>query len=44
MERHNLTERAAFSVLRRYSQDYNVKLRTVADQLLESRSLPTPGA
>jgi GAF domain-containing protein len=42
MERHNLTDRAAFSVLRRYSQDYNVKLRTVAEQLLETRSLPTP--
>jgi GAF domain-containing protein len=43
MERHNLTERAAFSVLRRYSQDYNVKLRTVAEQLITSRSLPTSG-
>ncbi|TCM46824.1 GAF and ANTAR domain-containing protein [Kribbella sp. VKM Ac-2568] len=42
MERHNLTERGAFSVLRRYSQDYNVKLRSIADQLISSRSLPPP--
>lgn len=42
MERHNLTERSAFSVLRRYSQDYNIKLRAVADQLITSRSLPSP--
>jgi GAF domain-containing protein len=41
MERHNLTDRAAFGVLRRYSQDYNVKVRTVAEQLLETRALPT---
>ena len=43
MERHNLTERRAFSVLRRYSQDYNIKLRTVAEQLISSRSLPSAG-
>jgi hypothetical protein len=27
-------------VLRRYSQDYNIKLRDVAQRLIETRKLP----
>jgi GAF domain-containing protein len=34
MERHGLTEDAAFEVLRRYSQIHNIKLREVASQVL----------
>jgi hypothetical protein len=30
----------AFAVLRRYSQDYNIKLRDVADRLISTRNLP----
>jgi GAF domain-containing protein len=40
MERYNLEADAAFMVLRRYSQDNNVKLHVVAQQLIETRSLP----
>ena len=40
MERFGLDKDSAFSVLRRYSQERNVKLRVVAEQLLETRSLP----
>lgn len=40
MERYQLTGDQAFSVLLRYSQDRNVKLREVAEQLIESRELP----
>lgn len=40
MERYDLDADRAFSVLRRYSQDYNVKLREVAELLIETRSLP----
>ncbi|GAB46949.1 GAF and ANTAR domain-containing protein [Mobilicoccus pelagius] len=40
MERFKLDREQAFSVLRRYSQDRNVKLREVAAQLVESRALP----
>jgi GAF domain-containing protein len=40
MERFGLDKDGAFSVLRRYSQERNVKLRVVAEQLLETRSLP----
>lgn len=40
MERFSLKADQAFSVLRRYSQDRNVKLREVAEQLVESRALP----
>ncbi|GAB2686399.1 GAF and ANTAR domain-containing protein [Thalassiella azotivora] len=35
MERHGLTPDMAFAVLRRYSQDANVKLRDVARQVVE---------
>ena len=41
MERFNLTADQAFAVLLRYSQDNNVKLRAVADRLVETRELPS---
>jgi GAF domain-containing protein len=40
MERHDLDADRAFEVLRRYSQDHNIKLRDVAAQLIETRQLP----
>ena len=40
MERFKLNRDQAFSVLRRYSQDRNIKLRDVASQLVESGALP----
>lgn len=40
MERYDLTPDKAFAVLLRYSQDKNIKLRAVADQLVEHGSLP----
>lgn len=41
MERFALDADQAFAVLRRYSQDNNVKLREVARLLVETRRLPT---
>jgi GAF domain-containing protein len=41
MERFDLSADQAFAVLLRYSQDNNVKLRAVADRLVETRELPT---
>ncbi|WP_165949364.1 GAF and ANTAR domain-containing protein [Kribbella turkmenica] len=41
MERYGLDESRAFEVLRRYSQDHNLKLRTVAEHLIATRQLPT---
>jgi transcriptional regulator with GAF, ATPase, and Fis domain len=41
MERFAIDADQAFAVLRRYSQDNNVKLRIVADQLISTRRLPT---
>lgn len=41
MERHNLSTEQAFEVLRRYSQDHNLKLREVARQLVDTRQLPS---
>lgn len=41
MERYGLDADQAFAVLRRYSQDNNVKLHDVAIQLIDSRKLPT---
>lgn len=41
MERHKLTENAAFDVLKSRSQDLNVKLHTVAMSLNISGELPT---
>ncbi|MFF3883601.1 GAF and ANTAR domain-containing protein [Streptomyces sp. NPDC001914] len=40
MGRHHLTEHEAFDVLRRYSQEKNVKLREVARQVCGTGSLP----
>jgi AmiR/NasT family two-component response regulator len=36
---HHLTEDQAFDVLRRYSQDKNIKLREVARQIYETGSV-----
>jgi GAF domain-containing protein len=41
MERFAIDADQAFAVLRRYSQDNNVKLRDVADELVTTRRLPT---
>jgi len=40
MERFGLSSEQSFAVLRRYSQDNNVKLRDVADQIITTRELP----
>lgn len=40
MERFDLDADQAFAVLLRYSQDNNIKLRMVADTLVETRALP----
>ncbi|RNI22897.1 GAF and ANTAR domain-containing protein [Flexivirga caeni] len=44
MERHALRAEQAFDVLRRYSQDHNIKLREVAEFLVSHRELPTSRA
>lgn len=41
MERFGLDEDAAFAVLRRYSQDLNLKLRAVAQEFVNTRTLPS---
>lgn len=41
MERFDIDADRAFAVLRRYSQSRNVKLRLIAEQVIESRHLPT---
>ncbi len=41
MERYDLDAGQAFAVLRRYSQDHNVKLHDVALRLIEKRTLPS---
>lgn len=40
MERLGLDAEQAFAVLRRYSQDSNVKVRRVAEEIVASRALP----
>jgi transcriptional regulator with GAF, ATPase, and Fis domain len=40
-ERYSIDEGRAFDILRRYSQHCNLKLRDVADQLLDTGLLPT---
>lgn len=40
MERHGLDAESAFALLRRYSQDHNVKLRDVAAALISTGQLP----
>jgi GAF domain-containing protein len=43
MERYDLDEARAFEELRRYSQDHNIKLRRVAEDLVTTRKLPSAG-
>ena len=40
MARYNLDADQAFAVLRRYSQDNNIKLKRIAQQVIETRRLP----
>jgi hypothetical protein len=40
MERYQLSADQSFAVLMRYSQDNNLKLRTVAENLVNHRELP----
>jgi AmiR/NasT family two-component response regulator len=40
MERYSLDQERAFEVLRRYSQDTNVKLRDVAQLVVDTRRPP----
>ena len=40
MERFDLNEVQAFEVLKRYSQDHNLRMRVVAEHLCETRTLP----
>ena len=40
MERFGMDGDQAFAVLRRYSQDNNIKLRDVAERLIDTRKLP----
>jgi GAF domain-containing protein len=40
MERYSIDADQAFAVLRRYSQHNNIKLRVIAERLIESRKLP----
>jgi AmiR/NasT family two-component response regulator len=40
MERFDLDDAAAFEVLRRYSQTNNIKLRDVAQTVMDARRLP----
>jgi len=40
MERYKLTDERAFAFLTRLSQHGNVKLRAIADQIIETRNLP----
>jgi GAF domain-containing protein len=44
MERFGLTADKAFAVLRRYSQDNNVKLRDLAEEVVNTRQLPSPSS
>jgi transcriptional regulator with GAF, ATPase, and Fis domain len=44
MERYDLDSDRAFTVLRRYSQHTNTKLRDVAQELIDTRKLPTQRA
>jgi GAF domain-containing protein len=42
--RYDISYERAFQVLHRYSNDHNIKLRDVAEQVLETRSLPGGGS
>ncbi|HEY8789166.1 MAG TPA: GAF and ANTAR domain-containing protein [Actinopolymorphaceae bacterium] len=41
MERYGVTDEQAFSLLNRYSQQRDVKLRLIADEVAQSRMLPS---
>ncbi|MGH1565368.1 ANTAR domain-containing protein [Mumia sp. DW29H23] len=43
MERFGLDEARAFEVLKRYSQHHNLRLRTLAELLVQTRTLPPIG-
>ena len=40
MQRYDMGEDAAFDVLRRYSSHDNIKLREVAERVIDERRLP----
>lgn len=44
MERYDLTDAQAFALLRRLSQNHNIKLRDIADSLVRTRRLPVDSA
>jgi GAF domain-containing protein len=44
MERYDLDDNRAFEVLRRHSQNANLKLRDVAQMVVDTRHLPDPGS
>jgi hypothetical protein len=44
MERERITDEQAFTVLRHASQDLNVKLRDIAQRLVDTGENPRPGA
>ena len=44
MERYGLDEARAVEVLRRYSEDHNIKLRSIAAHLMATRDLPSSEA
>jgi len=41
MEHYGVDEDRAYEVLRRFSQDHDIKLRDVAAHLIHTRELPT---
>jgi hypothetical protein len=42
MQRYDLTVERSFTVMQRYSNDYNVRLRDLAKQVVELHDLPSP--
>lgn len=42
MALHHIAEDTVFNILRRHSQDHNIKLREVARQVVELGALPRP--
>ncbi len=40
MERYQVDAERAFTILRRYSQERNIKLRTIAEQVIATHQLP----
>ena len=43
MERHKTKEDEAFTILTHASQQTNTKLRDVADELVQTGAVPSPG-